>query len=76
MIVYVLFVHKKNCFKEKSFYYFHKKLKIIKNLKKTKKTFLAGFLGEFFGWVFLLPTLIQAHCCPGQGKNEESSRGA
>jgi hypothetical protein len=42
--------------KEKSLYYFHKKLKI----KKTKKTFLVGFLGGFLGffWVgFLMPTL-------------------
>jgi hypothetical protein len=36
--------------KEKSLYYFHKKLKIK---KKTKKTFLVVFLGGFFGWVFL-----------------------
>jgi hypothetical protein len=40
--------------KEKSLYYFHKKLKIKKKTKK--KTFLVGFfrwvfLG-FFGWVF------------------------
>jgi hypothetical protein len=44
--------------KEKSLYYFHKKLKILKNPKKPqKKTFLVGFLGGFFlgffGWVFL-----------------------
>jgi hypothetical protein len=36
--------------KEKSLYYFHKKLKIKK--KKPKKTFLVGFLGGFY-WVFL-----------------------
>jgi hypothetical protein len=39
MIVYVLFVHKKISFKEKSLYYSHTKLKI----KKTPKTLLVGF---------------------------------
>jgi hypothetical protein len=34
----------KICFKEKSLYYFHKKLKII------KKTFFAVFLGVFLGF--------------------------
>ncbi len=44
--------------KEKSLYYFHKKLKILKKTKKTQKNpFLVGFfrwvfLG-FFWWVFL-----------------------
>jgi hypothetical protein len=47
----------------------------IKNFKKPLKN-IAGFLGEFFWVGFLLPTLIQAHSCPGQGKNETSSRGA
>ncbi len=51
MIVYVLFVHKKIGFKEKSLY-FHKKWKIKKNKNNKKKTFLVGFLGGFFGWVF------------------------
>jgi hypothetical protein len=50
MIVYVLFVHK-NCFKEKSLYNFHKKLKIEKN---PKYPFLVGF----FGWVFLVGFFI------------------
>jgi hypothetical protein len=50
MIVYVL-CSLKICFKEKSLYYFHKKLKIYINPKKnTKKTFFVGFLGGFF-WV-------------------------
>ncbi len=40
MIVYVLFVHKKICFKEKSLYYFHKKNKIK---KKQKKNIFSGF---------------------------------
>jgi hypothetical protein len=41
----------KNCFQEKSYYYFHKKLKILKNPKNhKKKTFLVGFLGGFFGF--------------------------
>jgi hypothetical protein len=53
--------------KEKSLYYFHKKIKNFKKPKKTKKkTFLVGLLGGlfcvffdgffwvgFFGWVFL-----------------------
>jgi hypothetical protein len=53
MIVYVLFVHIKICFKEKSFYYFHKKLKNIKKFKKTQKTyFYCFFLGVFF-WLSL-----------------------
>ncbi len=44
--------------KEKSLYYFHKKLKIKKKTKKTKKkhfqwVFLGGFFFFFFGWVFL-----------------------
>jgi hypothetical protein len=42
------------CFKEKSLYYSHKKLKIK---KKTKKTFLVGFFRWFFWVGFLLPTL-------------------
>jgi hypothetical protein len=46
MIVCDLFVNKKISLKEKSLYYFHKK---IKNLKNPKKTFLVGF----FRWVFL-----------------------
>jgi hypothetical protein len=46
--------------KEKSLYYFHKKLKIKKN---PKNPFLVGFLGGFFWvgffWVgFLMPTLF------------------
>jgi hypothetical protein len=52
MIIYDLFVHKKICLKEKSLYYFHKKLKIKKNPKKPKKTIVSGFLSGFFG-VFL-----------------------
>jgi hypothetical protein len=36
----------KICFKEKSLFYFHKKLKI------KKKPFLWVFIGGFFGWVF------------------------
>jgi hypothetical protein len=40
---------KKICSKEKSLYYFHKKLKI----KKTKKTFLG-----FFRWVFWVGFLL------------------
>jgi hypothetical protein len=46
---HVLFVHKKICFKEKSLYYFYKKLKI------KKKNIFSGFLGGFFGfflWFF------------------------
>jgi hypothetical protein len=39
--------------KEKSLFYFHKKLKILKKPKKNQKSpFLVGFLGGFF-WVFL-----------------------
>ncbi len=41
----------KICFKEKSLYYFHKKL----NIKKPKTNILLGFLGVFLGvfwWVF------------------------
>ncbi len=61
MTVYYLFVHKKICLKEKSWYYFHKKLKIL------KKPFLVGFLGGFF-WVFwvgfLMPTLHPAPPIP------------
>jgi hypothetical protein len=63
MIVYVLpgtryrYLFIKICFKDKSLYYFHKK---IKN-KKIKKHFWVGFFrwffGGFFGWGFLLPTL-------------------
>jgi hypothetical protein len=54
MIVYVLFVHKKISFKEKSLYYSHKKLKI------KKKTIFSVFFMCFWGvfWVgFLLPAL-------------------
>jgi hypothetical protein len=59
MIVYVLFVHKKICFKEKSLYYFNKKLEILKNKKKTfLEGFLCGFFLVFLGDFFLLPTLI------------------
>jgi hypothetical protein len=50
---------KKICFKEKSLYNFHKKLKIY----KTQKTFLVGFLGVFlgfFGWVFYCQPWEQA----------------
>jgi hypothetical protein len=55
MKVYVLFFHKKICSKEKSLYYFHKK---IKNLKNPKKHIFNGiFLGGFFRVGFLLPTL-------------------
>jgi hypothetical protein len=58
MIVYVLFVHKKICFKEKSLFYFYNKFKI----KKSKKPILSGFfswvfLGGFFLMGLLLPTL-------------------
>jgi hypothetical protein len=58
------FLFMKIYFKEKSLYYFHKKLRNEKEPKK--KTFLVGFfrvfLDGFFGWVFLggfflLPTL-------------------
>jgi hypothetical protein len=38
-------------------YYFHKKLQIKKTKKPIFSVFLDVFLG-FFGWVFLLPTLI------------------
>jgi hypothetical protein len=52
----------KICFKEKSLYFFHKKLQNLKKPKKNKKkTFLVGFFRVFLGgffWVgFLLPTL-------------------
>ncbi len=53
MIVYVLFGSYKICFKEKSLYYFHKKLKIKKNPKTQKTHFYWVFLCGFFGWVFL-----------------------
>jgi hypothetical protein len=47
----------KICFKEKSLYHFHKKLKILKNPKKPQKTFLVGS----FGWVFYCqPCLVIA----------------
>jgi hypothetical protein len=58
------------CFKEKSLYYFHKILKILKTPKKQNKTFLVGFrwfFGGFLGtvvWVvFLLPTLAAGAPC-------------
>ncbi len=51
----------KKLFKEKSLYYFYKKLKIKKTQKKHFqcffRCFLCVFLGGFFGWVFLLSTL-------------------
>jgi hypothetical protein len=42
------YLFKKICFKEKFFYYFHKKLNILKK----HNPFLVGFLGGYF-WVFL-----------------------
>jgi hypothetical protein len=64
MIVYILFVHKKICFKEKRLYYFHKKLnnyeKHKKNTKKPNKNISSGLFQVVFlvFWVgFLLPTL-------------------
>jgi hypothetical protein len=50
MIVYVLFIHKKICFKEKILY-FHKKLKIKKKTEKKNifsGIFWVGFLDGFF----------------------------
>jgi hypothetical protein len=51
----------KTRFKEKSLYYFHKKLKNLK-FKKPQNPFLVGFFRWFFFgffWVgFLLPTLF------------------
>jgi hypothetical protein len=46
------FLFTKNLFKEKSLYYFHKKIKNLKKQKKQKNIF-SGFLGGFFGlfWV-------------------------
>jgi hypothetical protein len=41
MRVYVLFVHKKICFKEKRLYYFQKKF--LKTPKKNKKNIFSGF---------------------------------
>ncbi len=46
MIVYILFVHKKISFKEKSLYYSQKKLK-IKKTQKTQKTQKNSFLVFF-----------------------------
>jgi hypothetical protein len=43
MIVYVLFVYKKSVSKRKVCIVFIKKLKILKNPKNPKKTFLVGF---------------------------------
>ncbi len=56
MIVYILFVHKKICFKEKRLYYFHKKLnnyeKPPKKQKKTNKNISSGlFQVVFFGFL-------------------------
>jgi hypothetical protein len=59
MIVYVLFVQKKIIFKEKSLYYSHTKLKIKKNPKKHFQWVFKVFFFVLFGWVFLLPTLLQ-----------------
>jgi hypothetical protein len=45
----------KICFKDKSLYYFHKKLKILKNQQNPPKNIFSGFLGGFFGfygWFF------------------------
>jgi hypothetical protein len=78
MIVYVLFVHKKICFKEKRLYYFHKKFKIKKKPQTPpKKTFCVfsvfwgGFFWVVFFWVgFLLPTLST-----GRGAQQQQ-RGA
>jgi hypothetical protein len=48
-------------------YFFHKKLKILKNPKKQKKNIFSGFLGGFFwfffGWVF--------YCQPWEKEEEE-----
>jgi hypothetical protein len=47
------YLFQKICLKEKTLYYFHKK---IKNFKNSKKKLFVGFWGlfwvGFFGWVF------------------------
>jgi hypothetical protein len=68
MIVNVLFGHKNICFKEKSLYYFHKKLKIKKNKKHSfsgvfRWFFFGFFWVGFFGWVF--------YCQPWKEEEEE-----
>ncbi len=60
MIVYVLFVHKKSVSLRKVCIIFIKKLKIIKNPKTPKKTYLGGFLCVFFWWVFYCQPWAQA----------------
>jgi hypothetical protein len=49
MIVYVLFFHKKSVSKRKVCIIFIKNSKF----KKSHKNLFSGFLGGFFGWVFL-----------------------
>jgi hypothetical protein len=56
--------------KEKSLYYFHKKLKFK---KPKKKTFLVGFLGGFF-WVGFLGGFFNANPAD-QGRGGTHSPG-
>jgi hypothetical protein len=69
----------KICLKEKSLYYFHK-LKILKNPKKQKKTFLVGFFRwffevfwvGFFGWVFYCQPCLHEEGGPARGQHVPS----